>query len=132
VRRVRGPETVLDQIDKYLVSKTTPLEEKRALWDILAGIRGPDKKKERKTLKREVTGVIRAHAFPRFAASLGSATGDKRPDFRPTIQLGDSLRLAAGKIPESGTGHYHTHAWRALMALAHARGVRRGSAGGTQ
>lgn len=114
------PAKVLDHIDGYLSDETNPLEDRRALWDILGGVRGPDKKKHRKPLKRIITGVIRAHAFPRFAQKMGSATGDKRPDFRPTIQNGVSLRLASGNLPEKGD-HYTTHAWRSLMALAHVR-----------
>lgn len=122
------PGELLDQIDAYLSDDTPPLEERRALWDILVGLRGPDKKSERKELKQVVTGVIRAHAFPRLALRIGNGSGDKKPGFQPTFRLNTSLRQAAGMIPDKGTGHYHTHAWRALLALA---AVRQHSSGAT-
>jgi hypothetical protein len=103
----------LDQLDAYLGDGQQPLEQRRELWDILVALRGPDRRKDRKVLKHDVAAVIRARAFPRTAKALGKGT----PGFRPTFNPDASLYEAATAMRERG-GHYQTHAWRALLALA--------------
>jgi hypothetical protein len=104
------PRAVLDLIDAYLSDPKEPLEQRRALWDILAGVRGADRKKDR-AMGHDVVGVIRAHAFPKTARTLKG-----KPGFRPRFDPVTSLRAAAGKL--DGGGHFQTHAWRAMLALA--------------
>lgn len=106
------PRELLDQLDTYLSDPRQPLDERRALWDVLTAIRGPDRRRDRKAFKHEVAGVIRAHAFPRTAKRLGKG----QPGFRPKFTDG-TLRDAAEHLADGG-GHYQTHAWRALLALA--------------
>lgn len=107
------PRDLLNGIDTYLADESQPLDERRALWDVLVALRGPDRRKDRKAMKHGVAGVIRAQAFPLLAARLG----DGQPGFRPKFAPEVSLREAAEQLAERG-GHYTTHAWRALLALA--------------
>ena len=107
------PRVILAIIDHYLSDPSVPLDDRRALWDVLVALRGPDRRKERRTLRHDVAAVIRATAFPATAALLGKR-GPK--GFRPKMRAG-SLTAAAAALQERG-GHYVSHAWRALLALA--------------
>jgi hypothetical protein len=106
------PRELLDTIDAYLSDAKRPLEERRALWDILVGLRGADRKKDRKH-GHQVVGVIRAQAFPKTARALRGG----KDGFHPKFDTVTTLR-EAGAILQEGGGHFQTHAWRALLALS--------------
>jgi len=108
------PRKLLDVIDAYLADPKVPLDQRRAVWDVLVALRGPDRKKDRRTMKHSVAAAIRAHAFPRTARFLAR---EAKQGFRPKFDRKASLRDVAEDLQDGG-GHYHTHAWRALLALS--------------
>lgn len=115
------PRQLLDIIDTYLADRANPLDERRAVWDLLTALRGCDRKRDRKKIGHTVAATIRAQAFPKTARMLAR---DAKPGFRPKFDAKRSLREVAEELHDGG-GHYHTHAWRALLALAkHGAGSR--------
>lgn len=108
-----APRDFLDQLDAYFADPKIPLEDRRALWDVLTATRGPDRPRDRKKVGHRVTAILRAHAFPKTAAML---TRGARKGFKPKMDPTGSLAKAAEQLHD-GAGHYHTHAWRAILAL---------------
>jgi hypothetical protein len=101
---------MLDAVDGFLTDPLVDEVEKKALWDVLTALRGPEGKKDdatRKAIKDAVTGPIRANAFPRTAFQ----TIEDRPN-RAVMTLRRSIDV-------SGTpkGHFRFHSMEAAKAL---------------
>lgn len=107
------PRQFLDQLDEFFANERIPLEERRALWDVLTATRGPDRPRDRKRVGHRVTAILRAHAFPKTAAML--VKGAKK-GFKPKMDPKGSLARAAEQLHDGG-GHFHIHAWKAILAL---------------
>lgn len=107
------PRQILVLIDAYLADPYIPLEDRRALWDILTALRGPDRPRDRKAVHHVPTAIIRAHAFPATAQLLEKHA---KAGFKPKMDRKHSLAKAAESLKD-GSGHFHTHAWRAILAL---------------
>lgn len=108
------PRVLLDLCDSYMADPETPEALKQALSDAFAAYRGPDRKKDKK-LGHRVTAAIRGAMFPRTAVLLSKEHAKGR--FRPRMTVNPDLRKAAAALRERG-GHYASHAWRGLLALA--------------
>jgi len=114
----RSPREALDFIGHLLAAALSRAEPE--LWHILTGLRGPDRRKDRKAFKGHgVTDVIRGLAFPKTAAVLAARkNGKRRPGTRPAFATKGTARQALEQLLERGKGgHWAVHAARALHAL---------------
>lgn len=99
---------VLDVLDEFL--STADKGQRKALWDVLVSLRGPDS--QDRALKVRTTARIRARAFPRAAAQSGPAGVTVFP-METVNQDGLPVHVTSEELRE----HFGWHAQKAWLAL---------------
>lgn len=101
---------VLDYLDNVFMTASPNVATD--LWDILSGLRGPDKGPDSYPLKTAITSVIRAAAFPRVAAESNDCGGPLR-----AAMVKDRDQLVTVRIERTRDTHFYIHSIAAFNAL---------------
>ena len=106
---------VLDVIDRFLASDGVATDEKRALWDVLTALRGPDNGSD--DMKNAATIPIRRAALPLTTAA--QTGGEYVHTFGPvfTTSMGGVPAYNRAAVSARGEDHFRVHTDSAVRQL---------------